>query len=119
MVDLEGVSTSADSGSGSTLDEDANRFVDKTYNSDNYEKWGNNAMAAANGEGGFTSPGEALQNRYGFSSDEVSGYTDKHQSETSDAVDEGRYESGLETFAAEDDADDAWASRFVAGIQDA
>jgi len=117
MVDLEGVSTSADSGAGSTLDEDANRFVDKTYNSDNYEKWGSNAMMAANGEGGFTSPGEALQNRYGLGDDEVDGYTSKHQSETEAAVDEGRYESGLETFATEDEADDAWASRFVAGIQ--
>jgi len=118
MVDLEGVSTSADTSSGSTLDEDANRFVDKTYSSENYEKWGSNATMAANGEGGFTSPGEALQNRYGLSSDEVDGYTDKHQTETENAVNEGRYQDGLETFASEDEADDAWASRFIAGIQE-
>lgn len=117
MVDLGDVSSSADASEGSALDNDANRFVSNTYNDENYEKWGNNAVMAAMGEGGFTSPGEALQNRYGLGADEVDGYTSKHQSETSAAVEEGRYEDGLETFATEDEADDAWAQRFVAGLQ--
>jgi len=117
MVDLEGVTSGVDTDSGSALDEDADRFVSKTYNSDNYEKWGTNAVMAANGEGGFNSPGEALQNRYGFNDDEVDGYTSKHQTETQNAVDDGRYEDGLKTFASESEADDAWATRFVAGVQ--
>jgi hypothetical protein len=119
MVQLEGVSTSADTGDDSALDSDAQRFVEETYNEENYEKWGTNAMMAANGEGGFTSPGEALQNRYGLGDDEVDGYTSKHQTNTERAVEDGSYEDGLQTFASEDEADDSWASRFVSGIQNA
>jgi len=117
MVDLADVDTGADSDEGSTLDQDANRFVENTYNEDNYQEWASNSVSAANGEDGFTSPGEALQNRYGLNDDELDGYTDKHQSNTQEAVDEGRYQSGLETFAEMDEADDAWAQRFIACLQ--
>jgi hypothetical protein len=121
MVDLEDVSTSADTGEDSTLDADANRFVDRTYNEDNYQKWADQSEATTGmeGDGGLVSPAEALQNRYGFGDDEVDSYADLHEEETMAAIEEGRYESGLETFATEGEADDAWAQRFVSGIQNA
>lgn len=117
MVDLGEVSTSADSGADSTLDEDANRFVDNTYDEDNYDTWATNSELAAQGEDGFTAPAEALSNRYGMDESELSGYTDKHQTRTQEAIDEGAYEDGLQTFATEDEADNAWAQRFISGLQ--
>ena len=98
------------------VERDADRYVANTYDEDNYEKWGSNALAAANGESGFTSATEALANRYKISESDLSNYNDKYVSNTAAAVRDQRYRDGLETFAEEGDADEAWRDRFLNGL---
>ena len=112
MVDFSDLSSEGQD----TVERDADRFVANTYNEDNYEKWGSNALAAANGESGFTSATEALSNRYGISESDLGNYNEKYVNNTAASVRDQRYRDGLKTFAEEGEADEAWRDRFLNGL---
>lgn len=91
--------------------EDAAVWLEETQNSDNYEKWRNNTQANIDGRLGRTAA-EGLADRYdGISLSDLSGYANKQERRTQDAIDSNRYEDQVEELEADD-----WEEPFVAGL---
>lgn len=94
-----------------SVDQDAEKFLRNTQNSDNYEKWSRNTQANIDGELGQTAA-EGLASRYDeVSMSDLSGYDEKQKRETQNSIDNGDYEDQVEELSEDD-----WSQPFLAGI---
>lgn len=104
-----------DSDGQTFADESADKFVNRTFNADNYTKQEQNSLAAANGEDGFQSATAALAESLGVSESQLSSFDSNYTDGVQRAVDNDAYRRGLEASGVDDP--DAWRDRWLANLQ--